>query len=233
MVERDRGDRGRRPGGAMTLVASSRPPSPVSSNTISAGMRAKARNAAAVVISKKVIGAPRLARSHSSSSSTSRVFVDQLAGEADALVKAHQMRRDVGVDPVAGGFEAGAQGRDRRALAVGAGDMDDRRQLVLRIAERRQQPLDAAERQVDQLRVQRAQPRQDRRRWSARLMPASGVGGAAAPAGASARAAGRAMPPDRRRAARRAARPCRPCRARADIRRAETPPAISRGSSPR
>ena len=36
--------------------------------------------------------------------------------------------------------------------------MDDRRQLVLRIAERREQPLDAAERQIDQLRVQPAEP---------------------------------------------------------------------------
>ena len=53
------------------LVASSRPPSPVSSSTMSAGTRAKARNAAAVVISKKVIGASWLARSHSSSSTRS------------------------------------------------------------------------------------------------------------------------------------------------------------------
>jgi hypothetical protein len=45
------------------LVASSRPPSPTSSSTASAGVSAKARNAAAVVISKKVIGAPRFAAS--------------------------------------------------------------------------------------------------------------------------------------------------------------------------
>ena len=61
-------------GRAMTLVASSRPPSPTSSSSTSEEWRWKAWNAAAVVISKKVIGAPsftasqwaRLARNDSS-----------------------------------------------------------------------------------------------------------------------------------------------------------------------
>ena len=53
-------------GAATTLVASERPPRPVSSNTMSALVRVKARNAAAVVISKNVIGSFLLARSHSS-----------------------------------------------------------------------------------------------------------------------------------------------------------------------
>ena len=52
-------------------VASRRPPSPTSSSAISAGVRTKASNAAAVVISKKVIGLSPLARSHSSSSAIS------------------------------------------------------------------------------------------------------------------------------------------------------------------
>ena len=43
-----------------------------------------------------------------------------------------------------------AEGADR-ALAVGAGDMDDRRQLALGIAELGQQPQDAVQRQVDLL----------------------------------------------------------------------------------
>ncbi len=89
-----------------------------------------------------------------------RVLVDQPSGQPDPLVKAHEMRRGVDMGAVAGGFGAGAHRRDGRTLAVGAGDMDDRRQMVLRIAERRQQPLDPAERQVDLLRMQLHQPRQ-------------------------------------------------------------------------
>src|SRR5436309_2145293 len=41
-----------------TLVVSSRPPSPVSSNAMSAGVRLKARKAAQVATSKNVIGCP-------------------------------------------------------------------------------------------------------------------------------------------------------------------------------
>ena len=57
------------------------------------------------------------------------------------------------------GFEHGAQERDDRTLAVGAADMDDRWQLVLRMTKGRQQPLDTRERQVDALGMQRGQPR--------------------------------------------------------------------------
>jgi hypothetical protein len=52
-------------GGLITLVASSRPPMPTSSSVRSAGVRAKARKAATVVISKNVIGRPALTRSTS------------------------------------------------------------------------------------------------------------------------------------------------------------------------
>ena len=48
-----------RRGRSMTLVASSRPPRPTSSRVQSAGVRAKARKAAQVVISKKVISSGR------------------------------------------------------------------------------------------------------------------------------------------------------------------------------
>ncbi len=65
------------------------------------------------------------------------------------------------MDAVAGGFEAGAHDRDGRALAVGAGDMDHRRQLFVRVAERGEQALDPSEREVDLLRVELHQPRQD------------------------------------------------------------------------
>jgi hypothetical protein len=89
-----------------------------------------------------------------------QILFDQPAGEADALVKADEMRRGVGMNAVAAGFETGAQRRDGRALAVGAGDVNRRRQLVLRIAERGQQAFDAGQRQVDLFRVQLRQARQ-------------------------------------------------------------------------
>ena len=44
------------------------------------------------------------------------------------------------------GFQNRAQGRDRRAFAVGARDMNRRRQFALGIAEPREQAMNAAER---------------------------------------------------------------------------------------
>src|SRR5690606_36458035 len=60
---------------------------------------------------------------------------DQLSGNPDALVVAHQVRLDGGVDAEPFGFENRAQVSARRALAVGPGDMKHRRQAQLRIAE--------------------------------------------------------------------------------------------------
>ena len=82
------------------------------------------------------------------------------------------------MDAVARRFEAGAQGRDGRALAVGAGDMDDRREPVLRVAQRGEQALDAAERQVDLFRVQAAEPGQHKL-GGGRLAAHAGAAGAA------------------------------------------------------
>ena len=48
-----------------------------------------------------------------------------------------------------------AQEGDGRALAVGAGDMDHRRQLRSGWPSAREQPLDAVERQIDALGMQR------------------------------------------------------------------------------
>ncbi len=148
-------------GRSITLVASKRPPSPVSSSRMSAGWRAKARKAAAVVISKKVMGAPQLACSHSSSSAASSA--SSMSAPASRMRSLKRMRCGVvkawTLQPR--GFEAGAQEGDGRALAVGAGDMDHRRQPTLRLAQRRQQPQHAVERQVDELRMQPQQPLQD------------------------------------------------------------------------
>jgi len=56
----------------------------------------------------------------------------------------------------------GAQKGQGRALAIGAGDVDDRRQLVLRPAHRLADPEHALEIEVDALGVQGAQPFQRR-----------------------------------------------------------------------
>ena len=74
-----------------------------------------------------------------------RVVVDQRAGEPDALVEADQMRAGEHVDACARGFERGAQEGAGRALAVGPGDMEHRRQRVLRTAEPVEQGGDAGE----------------------------------------------------------------------------------------
>ena len=70
------------------------------------------------------------------------VFGDQLAGEADALVKAHQMRRSVDMDAIARAFQHRARIGADRAFAIGAGDMDDGRHLALGMAELGEQPLE-------------------------------------------------------------------------------------------
>ena len=89
-------------------------------------------------------------------------FADRAAGQADAFVKAHQVGRGVGLHRGARRTQHGAQEGDHRALAVGPGDVDDRGQVRLRMAEAREQPLDAAERKVDQLGVQPGQAVEDR-----------------------------------------------------------------------
>jgi hypothetical protein len=53
------------------------------------------------------------------------------------------------------GLGDGADEGDQRSLAVGSRDMDHGRQAALRMAECREQTLDASKRQVDRLRVQR------------------------------------------------------------------------------
>ncbi len=103
-----------------------------------------------MVISKNVIGAALAFLQHGDEV----ILVDQRAGKADALVKPHQMRRGVNMDSLPGGLEASPHGRDGRALAIGARDMNDGRQFFLRVAERGEQPLDPAERQIDFFRVE-------------------------------------------------------------------------------
>ena len=58
-------------------------------------------------------------------------------------------------------FQHGAQIGDDGALAVGARDMDDRRQAALGMAQAFQQAPGAIERQVDDLGMETGQPLQD------------------------------------------------------------------------
>ncbi len=97
------------------------------------------------------------------------------AGEHDALMEIDEMRRGIDMHALAQRFGDGAGKGEEGALAVGAGDMHHRRQLVLWVAESGEQPLDAPERQVDRLRMQLLQPLQQRvaRRepWAGRSAP--------------------------------------------------------------
>ena len=89
------------------------------------------------------------------------VVVHQPASDAEPLAQMHQMRRDRHMHPPACGLPDGAQERARAALAVGARDVDDRRQVQLRVAQLVQQAHDTVQAEVDQLGIQRMQPVDD------------------------------------------------------------------------
>ena len=82
-----------------------------------------------------------------------------LFADAEAFVDPHQVWRGIDVDAQACCFERRAQIGDRRAFAVGARDMDHRRQLGFRMIEPRQQAVHAIEAEIDALRMQGRQPR--------------------------------------------------------------------------
>src|SRR5262249_27649193 len=119
----------------MTLVASSRPPRPTSSSNTSAGLRANSSSPAAVVISNTGEGAPALdalpcaAAVGGPPAETAPPFAR--GAEPKALVEAHEMRRGIDVHAHARRLQDRAHERDGRALAVGAADVDRRRQPPL------------------------------------------------------------------------------------------------------
>ena len=63
----------------------------------------------------------------------------QFAGDADAFVEAHQMRRSIDVHALPRRLGHRAHEGTGAALAIGAGDMDHRRQSALRVIELLQQ----------------------------------------------------------------------------------------------
>ena len=74
----------------------------------------------------------------------------QFAGDADAFVEAHQMRRGVDMHAQAGGLGHRPDERAGAAFAVGAGDVDDRRQALLGMVQAAQQGVQPVEAEVDQ-----------------------------------------------------------------------------------
>jgi len=87
-----------------------------------------------------------------------RIVLDQPTRQPDPLVEPHQMGRGVGVHPQPRRLGDGPDHRDRGPLAVRPRHMDHRRQSMLRIAQRRAQGLHPIQRQIDPLRMSRAQP---------------------------------------------------------------------------
>ena len=84
-----------------------------------------------------------------------RVIADQLASQPYAFVEAHKMGAGIDMDAISLRFQAGAQHGAGAALAVGAGHMEHRRQPVVRIAQRGEQPFQPAEGQINLGRMQR------------------------------------------------------------------------------
>ncbi len=94
------------------------------------------------------------------------VVADQRPRKADALIKPHQIGRGVDMHLQSGRLEDRAQVRDRRSLAVGAGDVDDRRQLAFGMIEPSQDARHPVEREIDLFRMQLRHPCDDvAERW--------------------------------------------------------------------
>ncbi len=83
-----------------------------------------------------------------------------IVAETKPLVDADKIGRGIDMHALARRLEDRAHEGDGRAFAVGAGDVDDRRQAPLRMIERGEKPLDAIERKIDALGMQRQEPRQ-------------------------------------------------------------------------
>ena len=87
------------------------------------------------------------------------------------------------MDAQAGGFKDCAQIGDRRTLAIGAGNVDHRRQLALGMVEPLQQSLHPLQIEIDTQRVQSREPRDQfaerRRPLGRRRVHAWGAAGAA------------------------------------------------------
>ena len=86
---------------------------------------------------------------------------DTAAGSAEpkAFIDSHQIGRGIDVNTQGRGFQNRPQIGHRRALAVGAGDVNDRRQPAFGVIEPLQQPMHPLEVEIDARRMQCGQPR--------------------------------------------------------------------------
>ena len=148
-------------GRSITLVESSRPPRPVSSSRMSAGMPGEGEEGCAGGDLEEGDGLAAIRPLAFLQQGQQRLLADQRPGQPDALVEAHQMGRDIGMHAIARRLQHRPQIGDDRALAVGAGDMDDGRELELRMAEARKQAPGPVEGEVDDLGMQLGEPLQD------------------------------------------------------------------------
>jgi len=115
------------------------------------------------VISNTVMGAPALTR-YAFIERVGELFLGNepslpRGGEPKALVEAHEMRRGVDVHAQPRRLQDRAHESDGRALAVGASDMDRRRQPPLGMPERGENAPHPIERQIDPFGMQRGEPR--------------------------------------------------------------------------
>src|SRR5258708_4217189 len=94
---------------------------------------------------------------------TQFVVIDERAAadpaEPKTFVDPHQRGRGIGVDAQVCGLQNRPQIRDRRTLAIGAGDVNDRRQFALGMVEPFQEPNHPRKIEIDMLRMQAGQPR--------------------------------------------------------------------------
>ncbi len=146
---------------------------PTSSSSTSAGVARTGRNAAAVVISKKVIGSPRIgalaaleARRRAASSVDER---RRPAGCARGSARDAARCRRGRACPAASSIARMKATVEPLPLVPATWITGGRRRCGM--AERCEQPLDAAERQIDQLGMQREQAREDQRRAEASAGP--------------------------------------------------------------
>ena len=89
------------------------------------------------------------------------ILSNQPPGDAEALVKAYKVRRCVDVYAKALRLQHGTEKGTHRTFAVGAGNVQHRREIFLRISERRKKPADAIENKIDTFGVERKQPFED------------------------------------------------------------------------
>ena len=160
MVQRHRGDDGQRR--AVDHIGGIQPPAKthLKQREIRRGARKREEGRAGGDLEKRdLIGA--IGRHAFIQKCGQRGFRNQLPRQPDALMKPRQMRRGIGMNLCPPRLQPGADHRLRAALAIGARNMDHRRQGPLGVAQHRQKPMHPVHRQVDDLRMQRHHPLKD------------------------------------------------------------------------